>query len=97
MTHDEYIELSRDTLEALRKFIRASEPGKSLIPIHTAFSVIKSTIEAADPDSEIATARRRADEQRERSQQDRERRDAEQSERERQHQEYGDARSVDLA
>jgi hypothetical protein len=55
---DWYVELARELLDNLSEFIRGSEPGEALFPLHKAYTVIKRTVDAADPDSDISKRKR---------------------------------------
>ena len=60
----EYVDLARELLDKMNEFIHASEPGEALIPVHKAYTVVKHTVEAADPDSDIARNKRRLEDAR---------------------------------
>lgn len=101
MSSDEYIELARETLSKLNEFIHASEPGRSLIPLHEAYSVIKTTVDAADPESEISRerkrledARRTLDEIEARESERKERQEADRRQREQKRQEHAQKRNA---
>lgn len=99
MTGDEYTELGRELLDKMKEFIHASEPGESLIPLHKAYTVVKTTVDAADPDSEVARnkrrledARRTLDEIRERDRERNQRRNSDQGTREERNRAMDEAR-----
>jgi soluble cytochrome b562 len=58
MTSDDYVELARELLSKMSEFIHASEPGEPLNALNTAYTVVKRTVEAAKPDSELAKKKR---------------------------------------
>jgi hypothetical protein len=100
MTHEDYVGLARELLDTMRKFLRASEPGDNLIPIHKAFTVVKQTVDAADPDSEIARNRRRLEDAqrsladiRDQRRESEERQEADRAKRERERNKQNDARA----
>lgn len=59
MDDDEYAELARALLARMGEFIGQSEPGENLIPLHRAYTVVKNTVAARNPDSEISKSKRR--------------------------------------